>query len=286
MQTAPQTHNLTREQLFNLVWDRPLRAVAEEFSMSANGLAKICDRLLVPYPPRGYWRRAAADQLAARPALPASPEGDETVVVAAGRAASRRTRTRRGVDERRDQMLDAAEDIADEALASITVRNVARAIGISETQGHNYFPTRLDLLVALARREIDAIEAERRQEIARGKDYVTLVMLSTLSYFRQAEKRGALLQSLVSLPDVRERLRSERRSIRASTSTPTVETMMNQSGMSRPVATAANRVMTAVCLRTGRLLAEKRIGRATAERLCLPIVIAAVNSNRSLAQGR
>ena len=286
MEPSPQTHTLSREQLFNLVWERPLRAVAAEFSMSANGLAKICDRLLVPYPARGYWRQAAAEQRLAKPALPPAPEGDETVVVAPGRAASRRTRTRRALDERREQMLDAAEDIADEGLAAITVRNVARAIGISETQGHNYFPTRLDLLVALARREIDAIEAERRQEVSRGSDYVTRVVLSTLSYFRQAEMRGALLQSLVSLPEVRERLRGERRSMRATTSSPTVDSIMSQSGMSRPVASAANRVMTAVCLRTGRLLAEERIGRATAERLCLPMVIGAVNSNRSLAQAQ
>jgi hypothetical protein len=34
--------------------------LAEEFGISGNGLAKICDRLDVPYPPRGYWAKKEA----------------------------------------------------------------------------------------------------------------------------------------------------------------------------------------------------------------------------------
>lgn len=36
--------------------------LALEFGISGNGLAKICDRLNVPYPPRGYWARKEAGQ--------------------------------------------------------------------------------------------------------------------------------------------------------------------------------------------------------------------------------
>jgi len=34
--------------------------LAEEFGISGNGLAKICDRMDVPYPPRGYWAKKEA----------------------------------------------------------------------------------------------------------------------------------------------------------------------------------------------------------------------------------
>jgi hypothetical protein len=36
--------------------------LAFEFGVSGNGLAKICDRLNIPYPPRGYWARKEAGQ--------------------------------------------------------------------------------------------------------------------------------------------------------------------------------------------------------------------------------
>ena len=43
---------VTRDELYALVWQKPTSRVAEEFGISGNGLAKICDRLDVPYPPR------------------------------------------------------------------------------------------------------------------------------------------------------------------------------------------------------------------------------------------
>jgi len=43
-----------------MVWQKPLSRLAEDFGVSGNGLAKICDRLEVPYPPRGYWAKKEA----------------------------------------------------------------------------------------------------------------------------------------------------------------------------------------------------------------------------------
>jgi hypothetical protein len=45
------------EELYRMVWDRPMIRLAEEFGITENGLAKICDRLDVPYPPRGHWAK-------------------------------------------------------------------------------------------------------------------------------------------------------------------------------------------------------------------------------------
>lgn len=58
--TKPVT--LTRDELYRLVWETPMTRLAMRFGVSGNGLAKICDRLLVSYPPRGYWARLAAGQ--------------------------------------------------------------------------------------------------------------------------------------------------------------------------------------------------------------------------------
>lgn len=55
-----RTVRLTREQLYERIWAKPMIHVAAEFGISGNGLAKICDRNKIPYPPRGYWAKKAA----------------------------------------------------------------------------------------------------------------------------------------------------------------------------------------------------------------------------------
>jgi hypothetical protein len=51
---------VTRDELYALVWGKPMSRLAEEFGITGNGLAKVCDRLDVPYPPRGYWAKKEA----------------------------------------------------------------------------------------------------------------------------------------------------------------------------------------------------------------------------------
>ena len=49
--TNPLT--LTRQQLYDLVWSKPVRDVAADFGMSDVALAKRCRAVRVPIPPRG-----------------------------------------------------------------------------------------------------------------------------------------------------------------------------------------------------------------------------------------
>ena len=51
---------LTRDELYRQVWETPMQRLATQYGISGNGLAKICDRLQVPYPPRGYWAKREA----------------------------------------------------------------------------------------------------------------------------------------------------------------------------------------------------------------------------------
>ncbi|WLA74094.1 hypothetical protein QIH77_02320 [Bradyrhizobium diazoefficiens] len=60
---------LSREELYALVWATPMSRLAIQYGLSGNGLAKICRRLDVPYPPRGYWARKEAGKKVAQPAL-------------------------------------------------------------------------------------------------------------------------------------------------------------------------------------------------------------------------
>ncbi len=52
----------TRRELYDLVWSTPIVKVAEDFGFSDRGLAKLCQRHLIPVPGRGYWARIEAGQ--------------------------------------------------------------------------------------------------------------------------------------------------------------------------------------------------------------------------------
>src|SRR5262245_3121132 len=59
-----------REELYALVWDKPMRDVAHMVGVSDVALAKTCRGMGIPVPGRGYWARKASGQELERPALP------------------------------------------------------------------------------------------------------------------------------------------------------------------------------------------------------------------------
>lgn len=65
---------LSREELFALVWEKPTSEIAQELGLSDVAIGKLCAKLQVPKPPRGYWARMQAGQRPHRPALVAFRE--------------------------------------------------------------------------------------------------------------------------------------------------------------------------------------------------------------------
>jgi hypothetical protein len=49
-ETATTPVTVTREELYGQVWSTPIHCLAGQHGISGNGLAKICDRLNIPYP--------------------------------------------------------------------------------------------------------------------------------------------------------------------------------------------------------------------------------------------
>src|SRR5688572_7356431 len=132
---------LSRKELYRRVWSEPLTAVAKDVGLSGNALAKICNRLLVPYPTRGYWVKVAAGKKPERQPLPAAPEkASNQIVISRERAGSRRSRTRLDPAARRDQLMKVAEQlVVEHGLHAATMKRIAATAGISETQAYNYF---------------------------------------------------------------------------------------------------------------------------------------------------
>ncbi len=61
---------LSRQELYELVWSKPVTEVAKEIGLSDVAVAKRCRQVQVPLPPRGYWARVTSGQTPSRPALP------------------------------------------------------------------------------------------------------------------------------------------------------------------------------------------------------------------------
>jgi hypothetical protein len=75
VEVSTPARRVTREELYEMVWQRPMIRLAEEFGITGNGLAKVCDRLDVPYPPRGYWAKKEAGKPVVTLKLPPLRDG-------------------------------------------------------------------------------------------------------------------------------------------------------------------------------------------------------------------
>jgi hypothetical protein len=78
-----QPMTVSRDELYRQVWQTPMSRLAADYGISGNGLAKICGRLRIPYPPRGYWARKAAGQKIVQFRLPDPSDDTPTEVTIA-----------------------------------------------------------------------------------------------------------------------------------------------------------------------------------------------------------
>jgi hypothetical protein len=75
--------DITRQELYDLVWSRPIMHVAKDFGISGSMLGRICKERNVPRPPRGYWASLQATSAKKigrfiKPSLPNMPEPDQS----------------------------------------------------------------------------------------------------------------------------------------------------------------------------------------------------------------
>lgn len=72
---------ITRQEIYDLVWRKPLTHLAIDFGVSDQWLARLCEREKIPRPPPGYWSKLAAGKcVGARPPLPAGKRGADAIV--------------------------------------------------------------------------------------------------------------------------------------------------------------------------------------------------------------
>jgi hypothetical protein len=65
-----QNSTWNRQELYEKVWQFPLRKLALEYGISDVGLSKVCRKLEIPLPGLGHWTKIACGHTIARPPLP------------------------------------------------------------------------------------------------------------------------------------------------------------------------------------------------------------------------
>jgi hypothetical protein len=105
---------LTREELYAMVWDRPMRTLAGEFGLSDVALHKICRKHAVPTPPVGYWAKKAHGKPVKVTALPKPKGGSPSKIVihegAAGFESEAMSAARTLIRHRLAEAADAAQE--------------------------------------------------------------------------------------------------------------------------------------------------------------------------------
>jgi len=75
------TATLTRQELYDRVWQTPMVKTAAEYGISGRGLAKLCERYEIPVPGRGHWALTRAGYVMERDPLPADPPPEMQVSI-------------------------------------------------------------------------------------------------------------------------------------------------------------------------------------------------------------
>jgi len=61
---------ISRSELYEMVWTKPISKVAVDFHLSDVGLANVCEKHGIPIPPRGYWAKKRNGKSVRRSPLP------------------------------------------------------------------------------------------------------------------------------------------------------------------------------------------------------------------------
>lgn len=74
---------LTRQELYDLVWSKPITHIAKDFGLSDVAIHKICKKHGIPKPPVGWWAKKLANKPIRQTPMPELESGAETRITIA-----------------------------------------------------------------------------------------------------------------------------------------------------------------------------------------------------------
>lgn len=97
---------VSREALYEEVWSVPITVVAPRYGLSDVGLVKICKKLGIPVPPRGYWAKVKAGRPTRKVPLPEPAAGARSLsgpIPLSDQEAAAHARVRDALQQTRDR---------------------------------------------------------------------------------------------------------------------------------------------------------------------------------------
>jgi hypothetical protein len=76
-----ETTRIERQKLYEEVWSTPMVQLAKRYGISDVGLAKVCRKLGIPVPGRGYWQKIKSGKRVRRKSLPPLAKGQKNVAM-------------------------------------------------------------------------------------------------------------------------------------------------------------------------------------------------------------
>ena len=75
---------VTRQELYDLVWSKPMTKLALEYNLSDNGLRKICKKHEIPLPLLGHWQKIQYNKEVKIIPLPKDFKGEDSITLNKG----------------------------------------------------------------------------------------------------------------------------------------------------------------------------------------------------------
>lgn len=72
---------LTRQELYDLVWENPLSKLAMKYNLSDNGFRKVCKKLDIPLPKNGHWQKIQYNKKVIKEKLPFNNTVDTSITL-------------------------------------------------------------------------------------------------------------------------------------------------------------------------------------------------------------
>ena len=122
-----------RQKLLDEVWATPVTHLAGRYGLSDAGLKKLCSRLQIPTPPRGYWAKlAAGKKVPAKPDLPAYAGATQHLLIPAKPVSTSTYSARDEMDLRLAAVIDRENDPANKVIVPVRLNNPHPLVKLSQ----------------------------------------------------------------------------------------------------------------------------------------------------------
>lgn len=81
MDNQSENIKISRKELYDLVWSKPMSTLAKEYLISDNGLRKICKKFNIPLPQLGHWQKIQHNKKVNVIPLPKDFKGEDSITL-------------------------------------------------------------------------------------------------------------------------------------------------------------------------------------------------------------